>query len=139
VETLSLQSNETKPFSLFESNGVTLTNYAQNAVVITSDPIPENHIFRAQDINTIFVTSGGTIAFEKVSRSGGVTRWAAAITANSNGSFNLMLMPGDKCRIVLTSTGSGVLDILWHGELQRIRPDDTKNIFRSSNDLSDGL
>lgn len=136
---MSLQRNEVKPFSLFESNGVALTNYSQNDIVITSDPIPENHIFKAQDINTIFTTSGGTIAFEKISRSGGVTRWAAGITANSNGSFDLMLMPGDRLRIVLTSTGVGVLDILWHGELQRIREDDTRNIFKSSNALDEGI
>lgn len=69
-------------------------------------------------MNTIFTTTGGTVAFEKVYRSGGRARFAAAITANSNGSFDLVLGQGDRVAIVLTATGVGVLDIVWDGEIQ---------------------
>ena len=136
---MSLQVNETKPFTFFESNGVTLNNYSDNDVVITSDQIPNNHIGRLTDVNTIFTTSGGTLAFEKVSRSGGVTRWASAVTSNSNGSFDLMLMPGDKLRIVITSSGNGVIDILWHGELQRQKEDDDRDVFIQTDEFGSDL
>ena len=136
---MSLQVNDIKSFSFFESNSITLNNLAQNAVVIESDAIPTGHIARLQDVNTIFTTSGGTLAYEKVSRSGGVTRFAASITSNSNGSFDMMFMEGDRARIVLTATGNGVIDVLWHGELQRVRPEDTRNIFTFSDEFGNDL
>jgi len=109
---------QTIPWTFFATPGVALTNIAQNADVIISDPIPPGFRGFLRDVNTIFTTSGGTIAYEKVHRSGGRTRFAAAITANSNASFDLVLGQGDKVAIVLTTTGSGVLDITWDGEIQ---------------------
>ncbi len=109
---------QTIPWSFFQSNGVGLTNLSQNDDVIISDPIPPGFRAFVRDVNVIFTTTGGTIAFEKVSKGGGRTRFAAAITANTNGSFDLILGPGDKVAIVLTTTGVGVLDITWDGEIQ---------------------
>jgi len=109
---------QTIPWTFFASTGVGLTNLGANADVIISDAIPPGFRGFLRDVNTIFTTTGGTIAYEKVHRSGGRTRFAAAITANSNGSFDLVLGQGDRVAIVLTSTGSGVLDIAWDGEIQ---------------------
>jgi len=109
---------QTIPWAFFASTGVGLTNIAQNADVIVSDAIPPGFRGFLRDVNTIFTTTGGTIAFEKVYRSGGRARFAADITANTNGSFDLVLGQGDKLAIVVTTTGSGVLDIVWDGEIQ---------------------
>ena len=112
---------QTVPWVFFQSTGVGLTNLSANDDVLVSDAIPPGFRAFLRDVNTIFTTSGGTIAYEKISRSGGRTRFAAAITANSNASFDLVLGPGDSVAIVLTSTGSGVLDVVWDGELQESR------------------
>ena len=109
---------QTIPWTFFSSNGVGLTNLGANDDVIISDAIPPGFRGFLRDVNTIFTTSGGTIAYEKVHRSGGRSRFAAGITANSNGSFDLVLGQGDRVAIVLTSTGSGVLDVVWDGEIQ---------------------
>jgi len=108
------------PWTFFSSNGVGLVNLSAGDDVIVSDPIPTRHRGFLRDVNTIFGTSGGTIAYERISSSGGRTRFAAGITANSNGSFDLVMGAGDKVAIVLTSTGSGVIDITWDGELQEL-------------------
>jgi len=115
-----VQQLQTIPWTFFQTNGVGLTNLSQNNDIIISDPIPSPSGFRGflRDVNTIFTTSGGTIAYEKISKGGGRTRFAAGITANSNGSFDLVLGAGDKVAIVLTATGVGILDITWDGEIQ---------------------
>jgi len=110
---------QTVPWSFFSSSGVALTNIAQNADIIISDAIPPGFRGFLRDVNTIFTTTDGTIAYEKVYRSGGRTRFAAGITANSNGSFDLVLGQGDRVAIVLTTQGTGVLDITWDGEIQQ--------------------
>lgn len=109
---------QTIPWTFFASNAVGLTNLSANDDVIISDPIPPGFRGFLRDVNVIFTTTGGTIAFEKVHRSGGRSRFAANITANTNGSFDLVLGQGDKVAIVLTGTGAGVLDIVWDGEIQ---------------------
>jgi len=113
-----VQQLQTIPWTFFQTNGVGLTNLSQDDDVIVSDPIPSGFRAFLRDVNTIFTTSGGTIAYEKISKGGGRTRFAAGITANSNGSFDLVLGSGDKVAIILTSTGVGVLDITWDGEIQ---------------------
>ena len=108
------------PWTFFNSSSVALTNIAQDGDLIVSDAIPQGHRGYLRDVNTIFTTSGGTIAYERISTSGGRTRFAANITANSNGSFDLVLGAGDKLAIVVTTTGSGVVDLTWDGELQEL-------------------
>jgi len=52
----------------------------------------------------------------------------------------LVLGGGDRVQIKLTTTGAGVLDVTWDGELQRVLPEDTRNIFiPSGNILNDGI
>jgi len=109
------------PFSFFSTNGLNLVNYNANEVIIKSDQIPQGFIGRLKDLNTIFTTSGGTLAYEILHKSGGVTRFAANRTSNDNGTFDLVIGEGDRLAIRITSTGSGVLDIIWHGEIQQIR------------------
>ena len=135
-----IKVGDSRPHTFFSSNGVALTNLSQNDIVIRSDPIPQGMRGFLRDVNTIFTTSGGTIAYEKVTSSGTAVRFAAAITANSNGSFDLVLGAGDMVQIALTSTGVGVLDITWDGEIQRVLPEDTENVFVSSGSiLDDGI
>jgi len=109
------------PFSFFSTNGLNLVNYNANEIIIKSDQIPQGFIGRLKDLNTIFTTSGGTLAYEILHKSGGVTQFAANRTSNDNGSFDLVIGEGDRLAIKITATGSGVVDIVWHGEIQRLR------------------
>ena len=112
---------QTIPWTFFQTNGVALTNLAQNADVIVSDPIPSGFRGFVRDINIVFTTLGDEVlALEKISKGGGRTRFADGITTTTNGSFDLILGAGDKVAIVLTTTGVGVLDIAWDGEIQEV-------------------
>jgi len=118
---MSSRQLQTIPWTFFQTNGVGLTNLSQNDDVIVSDPIPPGFRGFVRDINVIFTTSGNEVlAFEKISKGGGRTRFADTITANTNGSFDLVLGAGDKVAIVITTTGVGVLDIVWDGEIQEV-------------------
>jgi len=118
------------PFAFFSSTGINLVNYNANEVVLKSDTIPDNFIGRLKDLNTIFTTSGGTLAYEILHKSGGVTRFASNRTSNDNGTFDLVVTEGDRLAIRLTSTGSGVIDVLWHGEIQQIREIDQSKVAK---------
>jgi len=116
-----LSSQQIIPWVFFDSNNIELDNYVAAAdntnVVLQSDKIPQNFRGILRDVNTIFRSSGGTIAYEKVSSGGAVIRFAQGISATSNGSFDLVLSPGDSVLIRLTADGTGNLDVVWHGEL----------------------
>jgi len=110
-------SQQIIPYVFFDTTDIELTNYSQDDVVIKSDKVRIGFRGILRDVNTVFRNTGGTLAYEKVSSGGGVTRFAAAITATSNGSFDLVLSPGDSVQIVITTTGTGNIDVVWHGEL----------------------
>ena len=121
-----------KPISFFSSNGVSLSGLSANDIIVKSDQIPRGHIGKLTDLNTIFTTSGGSLAYEVSHKSGGVTRFADNRTSNDNGSFNIMIGEGDSLQIRLTATGSGVLDIVWHGEIQEVRKIDQSKAMKTS-------
>ena len=110
-------SQQIIPYVFFDTTDIELTNYSTDDVVIQSDKVPIGFRGILRDVNTVFRNTGGTLAYEKVSSGGGRIRFAAAITATSNGSFDLVLSPGDSVQIVITTTGTGNIDVVWHGEL----------------------
>lgn len=129
---------KTIPFSFFSTNGVNLVNYNANEYVMKSDIIPRGFIGKLKDLNVIFSTSGGTLSYEVIHKSGGVTTFAANRTANDNGSFDTVVSEGDRLAIKITSTGSGVIDVLWHGELTQIREMDNSQWTDTEFDFTSG-
>lgn len=116
---MSLNPEQVIPWSYFSST-FPLSNVGANAIVCQTDRVPVGYIGILREINVIFTTSGGTLAFETKQASGGAVRWTASITSNTNsGNGSLILGAGEAFQIVLTSTGTGVIDVTWQGYLQR--------------------
>lgn len=129
---------KTIPITFFSTNGISLNNYSANDVIIQSDATPQGHIRKLKDLNTIFTTSGGTLAYEVLHASGGATRFADNRTANDNGSFETVVGQGDRLQIVLTATGTGVIDVVWHGEDVQVREVNQDNVLTIS-EFGDGI
>lgn len=112
------QSNVEIPWQ-FMSTTQTLTNFGADAVVVESDTVPTGYTGIVRDLNVIFTTAGGTLAFDVKYPSGGSVRFTAGVTANTSGQGNIIIPGGGKFQIVLTSTGSGVIAVTWHGVIQQ--------------------
>ena len=119
---MSLNPLDIIPWS-YQGGTFPLTNYGANAIVCSTDTVPVGYIGILREINVIFTTGGGTLAFETRQSSGGTVRWTASITTNTNsGNGSLILGTGERFQIVITSTGAGVIDVMWQGYLQKATP-----------------
>jgi len=113
------QQNQIKrniPWMLFQDT-YALTNYGSGVTVITSDKIPDGFIFIAKDTNTIFTTAGGGVTFRIITRGGKRTNYTGEFTSTSTGLNNLVLEQGGRVQMFVSTTGVGVVDLVWHGEL----------------------
>jgi len=130
-----------KPFSFFDETEVGLANFGNvGDIVIKSDVIPDGHIATLKDLNTMFVTTGGSIDYARQTKSGKIVKFARNRQADDNGEFNQNFGPGERAVILINTAGAGVLHLVWHGVIKRVKPEDTKNTFKLPDDamLYDG-
>jgi len=103
----------------FVSGTYPLTNFSANAIVAESDPLPAGMIGQMIDSSIIFTTSGGTVALQIKRSSGGVIRFTDTFTSTATGLQGFSMSAGDKLQLILTATGSGVIDLNLHGEIKQ--------------------
>ena len=105
----------------FVSTTSPLTNYANVAdIVYRTDAVPDGFMGVLQDANVIFTTTGGGVRFQIRHRSGGFTIFTDNFTATATG-INAIVSAGEKIEVALSSTGTGVIDLVMHGKIIRTR------------------
>lgn len=109
------------PFSFFSSQGVNLSNYAIGDIVAESKVIPEGYTGIIKDNDTIFTTTGGKLDFIIKRASGSEIKFRKGIFSDDSGFINKILKEGDRVLIRLNDIGTGVVDIVWDGELKQVR------------------
>jgi len=112
---------DTQPFSFFDAQGVALTNYSVGDVILESSKIPEGHTGTIKDNDTVFDTAGGSLDYFIRYASGQETKFRKGVSSNDSGFINKLLKEGDRVVIKLAGTGSGIIDVVWHGDLKQIR------------------
>ncbi len=130
-----LKLGDSKGWTIFNTDGLTLTNFSASEVFYESDIIPRNHIVTLKDLNTMFTTTGGAIDYGIVTKSGTFIPFALNRSSNDNGTFNAIATAGDRfaVRINSSGTGSGVISLVWHGEIKRVAEDvPEENVFSPS-------
>lgn len=105
----------------FMSTTQTLTNFTAPIVVVQSDFVPPGYVGILKDLNVIFTTTGGTLRFQIQYAGGGVVIFTSGITANQSGQASLILPSGSRFQIVITTDGSGVIDVVWHGFIRKFK------------------
>ena len=113
------QSTEEIPWTFINTNGIPLTNYSANDIVIRSDVIPVGYIGIVRDVAVMFTTAGGTLAWGTRFASGGVNRWTQNVTTNTTGTANIVLGHDDRIELIITSAGVGVIDVTFSGVIKK--------------------
>lgn len=105
----------------FAETTCALTNYGTvGNIVYRTDKVPFGFMGVLQDANVIFTTAGGGVRFQKRHRSGGFTIFTDNFTTTTTG-INALVSSGDRLEVALSSTGTGVIDLLLHGKLIRTK------------------
>jgi len=130
-----LNIGQTIPFSFFDSQDVTLTNYAIGDVVLESRKIPEGFTGIVKDNDTVFTTPGGSVDYVIKRAAGGSKVFRNAVSSDDSGFINKNLRTGDRIQIILNATGVGVLDLVWDGILKKISEVTDESGFEEEEDF----
>ena len=114
-----MQLGQTIPFSFFDLQGVDLSNYDMGDVVAETRKIPAGYKGIIKDNDLIFTNTGGKVNYVIKRASGGETIFRQGVFSDDAGFVNKVLKSGDKVQLILHTVGTGVIDLLWDGEIKK--------------------
>ena len=130
-----MKLGHTIPFSFFDSQGLSLSGYAIGDVIAESAKIPEGYVGTVKDNDTIFEGQGGSIDYLIKYASGGEAKFRSKISSDDSGFVNKLLKTGDRVIIKLAAAGDGRINLIWHGDLTKVKEYSQHNTDFDEDDL----